>query len=409
VLRLGLRARIACGAALAAIACVCACGASNSSTSGFGGSNPFPPDGGTTEDAEPPALDSSFGDAGAEAAPPIPATVTFVHASPSLNDTRLCWTLPAGGDAGALTTDSPFPSGAPMPASNFPGLPVGGAVQLSPATSLAEASTEGPVELYAIDAVVLAREATSALPSSCEAVVCLQNSMASPSAPCLRPNKDYWHVGTIPMNAIAASGPTFVTLAGCEGTALDPAANAARCGPNWDAVGGNLHVEVLHVATLSPVGDAGAASDAEALAVQFALLSPALATSLAEAGAARVSFGASGDAGTVALLSSEDEIEPTVPVAVGMSTDLAAFGQLGFGIDTVLPDAATSPHFWTSLVQAQSLIDPTVDPRVYFGVHATYVVAVLGDPSAPSPFSAGDAAYDGRGLHVLVLASLPAN
>jgi hypothetical protein len=109
------------------------------------------------------------------------------------------------------------------------------------------------------------------------------------------------------------------------------------------------------------------------------------------------------------LLAGEDDIEPPTPTSLEIGTDLAAFGQLGFGVDGVELDAATSPHFWTSLAQAQSLVDPTADPRVYFGTNATYVAVVLGDPSAPSPFSAGDAAYDGRGLHVLILASLPAN
>lgn len=403
-----------CGAALGAAAAAVAasaCGAS-SAGSNFGESGSGADGGAAGQEAETfdsAAFDSFPSEGSPETGPPPPpATVTFVHASPSLNDTRLCWTLPSSGssgDAGGLTDASPFPSGAPMPASNFPGLPVGGAVQLSPATSLAVASAAGPVDLYAIDAVVLAKEANGALPSSCEALVCVQNS----SSACLRPNKDYWHVGTLPPRAIAPSGPTFVALAGCVGTALDPAANAGRCGANWDAVAGNLHVEVLHVATPSHAGEAGIVSDASGIAVQSVLLSPALAASLPEAGAARVSFGTSAEAGTVALLSSEDDIEPSFPLALGMSADIASFGQVGFAVDALLPDAAASGHFWTSLAQAQSLVDPTLDPRVYFGAHTTYVVAVLGDPSAPSPFSGGDAAYDGRGLHVLVLASLPAN
>ncbi len=407
MLRIPLHALVLCGVAgVAAAGGIASCSA-GASGSAFGGSEAV--DSGTgSEDGASPPFDAPPSEASAEAAPPIPPTVTFVHASPSLNDTRLCWTVPGSGDAGALTNAAPFPSGAPMPASNFPGLPVGGAVQLSPALDLATASAAGPVELYAIDAEVLAREASSTLPSSCEAVVCLENPNPSPSAPCLRPNEDYWHVGTLPTSAIAASGPTFVALAGCLGTAIDSAASAARCGSSWDAVAGNLHTEVLHVALSSSDG-VGAASDAGLLAFQSALVSPAVATSLGDGGSLRVSFGASGDASTVALLSSEDDIEPPTPTPLQIGTNLAAFGQLGLGVDAVGLDAATSLHLWTSLAQAQSLVDPTADPRAYFGASATYVAVVLGDPSAPSPFSAGDAAYDGRGLHVLVLASLPAN
>jgi hypothetical protein len=300
-----------------------------------------------------------------------------------------------------LTDAVPFPSGAPMPASNFPGLPVGGAVQLAPATSLATASAAGAIDLYAIDAEVLA-ERNALSPSSCEALICPSNS-------CLRSNKDYWQVGTLPTNAIAAQGPTFVALAGCLGTELDPAASALRCGSSWDPVAGNLHVEVVQVATLPFSGATDAASNGGVLAVQSTLFSPALIMSLADAGQARVSFGASGEAGAIAVLSGEDDIEPTAPASLDVGTDLAAFGQLGFGVDSVGVDAATSAHFWTSLAQAQSLLDPTADPRAYFGTRATYVVAIVGDPSAPSPSSTGDAAYDGRGLHILVLASLPGN
>jgi hypothetical protein len=57
-----------------------------------------------------------------------------------------------------------------------------------------------------------------------------------------------------------------------------------------------------------------------------------------------------------------------------------------------------------SLAQAQQLVDPTADPSVFFGQNRTYVVAVLGDPSAPHAFTSGGV-YDGRGLHLLVVPS----
>jgi hypothetical protein len=40
---------------------------------------------------------------------------------------------------------------------------------------------------------------------------------------------------------------------------------------------------------------------------------------------------------------------------------------------------------------------------VFFGQPRTYVVAVLGDPTAPPAF--GDGGFDGTGLHLLVLAT----
>jgi hypothetical protein len=396
------------------VGAIAACGSGSNAASGFDNGAGTAADGGYVPgDGETPTFDATAGEGGGESAAPVPPTVTFVHASPSLNDARLCWTSPLPGDAGAtLTSVPPFPSGAPMPASNFPGLPVGGAVQLSSATALALASLAAPVDIYAIDAEVLAREVGTTSPGSCEAVVCLQNSSQNPTAPCLRPNKDYWHVGTLPRYAIATSGPTIVALTGCLGTALDPAAGTARCGSDWDAVTGNLHVEVIRVASSSgSATDDGAAPalDGSVLSVQSALLSPALASSLADAGAVRLSFGAVMDASPLATLVTEDDVEPRRPAGLSIGTDLATFGQIGFGVDTVGAEAGAPPYFWASLAQAQSLVDPTVDPRVYFGTGATYVALVVGDPGAPSPFAAGDASYDGRGLHVLVLSSLPSN
>jgi hypothetical protein len=57
-----------------------------------------------------------------------------------------------------------------------------------------------------------------------------------------------------------------------------------------------------------------------------------------------------------------------------------------------------------SLADSQQLVDPTQDPTLFFGQPRTYLLAVLGDPNAPHAFaSGGDAGYDGKGLHVLVV------
>jgi len=170
------------------------------------------------------------------------------------------------------------------------------------------------------------------------------------------------------------------------------------------------------------------AADAGQLQVRAAQLSPALAAVAGDAGV-RVSFGTPGNAGVVALLSREGDIEPPAPRLVQVGNDLAAFGQLGFrvdlanggrtvdgGVDAGIEagaDAATDAGhdpvaqelLWMTLAQAQSLVDPSTDPRTYFGQSTPYVVAVLGDPAAGSPFS--DASYDGYGLHILVLPSRP--
>jgi len=65
-----------------------------------------------------------------------------------------------------------------------------------------------------------------------------------------------------------------------------------------------------------------------------------------------------------------------------------------------------------SLADSQQLVNPTEDPTQFFGQPRTYLVAVLGDPNAPHAFApvTGDGGYDGKGLHVLVVAApLPQN
>jgi hypothetical protein len=92
----------------------------------------------------------------------------------------------------------------------------------------------------------------------------------------------------------------------------------------------------------------------------------------------------------------------SVPMPLTLPPDLAGFGQLGFAVDVQGADAGSAAHLWMSLAQAQELVDPAQDPTVYYaGGH--YVVAVLGDPSAPNAFAGGDGGYDGTGLHLLVL------
>ena len=88
-----------------------------------------------------------------------------------------------------------------------------------------------------------------------------------------------------------------------------------------------------------------------------------------------------------------------------LGSDLAVYGQLGFAV-TVPDDEGGAGYEWMSLAESQQLVDPTQDPTLFFGHARTYVVAVLGDPDAPHAFAPGaDAGYDGKGLHVLVVAS----
>jgi hypothetical protein len=377
------------GGALAVGAAGAACGALGEANMGASGDAGFFPDA-AGGDAHLPGDAGSVDGFGGDGPAIPPTTALFLQGSPSLPDVRLCW-----GIDGAIGTAAPFPGAGAMPASNYPGIPLGGAASMGDATALAS-TTPGTVTLYALDAENLARLDQSQTPQyTCDQLVCGQGSNLKP--PCLRYNLDYWPVA-MPTPGVQLFQSNVVALGGCLPAALDPAATAARCGASWTAVSGNLHAQVLQ---LAPAAKPAAGQ----LAVQAAMLSPGLAALVADAGNAVVSFGAADASapGIIATLTSEGDLQPAAPQTVSVGTSLAAFGSTGFSVDVPGLDGGAG-HVWMSLAEAQQLVDPTQDPTQFFGQATTYVVAVLGDPAAPHAF-AGGGPYDGKGLHLLVVTS----
>ena len=332
--------------------------------------------------------DAFAGDSGADTSMDSgtarPTTALFVQGSPSLPDVRLCW-----GTGVTVAPVVPFPGDGVMPGSNYPGVPLGGAVAMSDARALV-----GTFALYAIDAENLARlEQNQPTPYACDQLICAQGNTAPP---CLRSNFDYWPVATSG-GGLQAGTSNVIALGGCLPAALDPGASPTVCGASWTGTTGNLGAQLL---LLQSTADAGGA-----LAVQAAQLSPGLAALVGDGGPVVVSFGAEGaaDASTVATLPSEGLLSAPSVVTVGGS--LSSYGQLGFAVDVPGFDGGAG-HLWMSLAEAQQLVDPTQDPTQFFGQPRTYLLAVLGDPNAPHAFATGgDAGYDGKGLHVLVVAA----
>jgi hypothetical protein len=264
---------------------------------------------------------------------------------------------------------------------------------MSDATSLAG----GGVILYAVDAENLARiDQGHSPPYTCDKLVCGQGLNLTP--PCLRYNLDYWPVASASGAGVLQDTDNVVALSGCLPAALDPAATVARCGADWTDVGGNLHADVLQLVP-------GGTSAAGFLAVQAAQLSPGLAQLLGSDAGAVVSFGAEDGGSTlpVATVSTEGTLAPSLPQTVHVGTGLASYASLGFAVDVPGLDGGAG-HVWMSLDDALQLVDPTQDPTQFFGAPRTYLVAVLGDPNAPHAFTPG-APYDGKGLHLLVLAA----
>jgi hypothetical protein len=372
------------GAALLAGACG-ALSEGNVGTSNVDGGGGFDSGPGSDATTDAPLADSSSAQDGQAA---LPTTALFVQASPSLPDVRLCW-----GTGTAIDGVVPFPGDGAMPGSNYPGVPLGGVVAMPDATPLALPD----LTLYAIDAENLARleEGQPAPLPTCDALVCGPGSNLP--SPCLRYNFDYWPVQTITGAGVLAQRDNVIALSGCLPASLDPSATPAVCGADYDATSGNLHADVLQLTATKPVG---------LWSVQAAQLSPALAAFEGEGGASLVSFGAENTAAAIAVATLTGEGSLAPPATVVFEAGLPGYGQLGFAVDVVGSDSGAG-HLWMSLADSLQLIDPTQDPTQFFGQPRTYLVAVVGDPNAPHAFApvTGDAGYDGKGLHVLVIAA----
>jgi hypothetical protein len=328
-------------------------------------------------------------DADADAAQATPPTTSalFVNAMPSAlsldSAVRLCWGTPGpDGGMGSATFPKgdamkPFPSDVPMPESNYPGIPLGGAVLLADASVL-----EQPVVLVAIRALTLAQVAPD---DTCFQIF----NNPSPKLP----STDYFVLSTV---SLPSHLPSLVAISGCAPLAVATNATTQACGAQWDSTYGNLHASVLNLAPSS--GTPGT------LDFQVAQLSPAIADQLGDGGLAEVWFGTMQAGGSeIAAVGQEGDLAPVTPHPVLLDGSLASYDGLGFSL--VMPGADGGTRALSlSLSQAQELMNPTADPASYYGGAGTYVVALVGDPAAPPPFSssADGGIYDGTGLHFLV-------
>ncbi|HEX8794512.1 MAG TPA: hypothetical protein VF765_26385 [Polyangiaceae bacterium] len=390
MVRLRLCLLVTSAAVLASFASLEACG--SMSNASFAGGNPCPGNdcsgndsgsGDVTTDAI--NFGDSAGDVADSAAPDTgglpPPGVLLVHGSPSLPDEVFCWSV--GANPSPSMTDRPYPFSTPMPASNYPGVPVGGAVALADASSM----MGGDLTVYALDAQAVAqhlqgKDCVNTTECSCFNVMNGLNVLEKHQLP------------AIPGGSIVPGATVVLWLRGC--LVGDQSASLQRCGADWMPTTGNLRMDLAPVpGALLPAPEAGV------FTVQAAQLSPSLAFAAGDAGAV-VSFGAQGaaDASIVTTLSAPDQVQPTAPMQLAANVPLASFGQLGFSVDVPGDGGA---HLWMSLAQSLNLIDPTQNPSQYFSQPTSYLVTVLGDPGGVPPGVNGDAGYDGTGLHLLVL------
>jgi hypothetical protein len=367
------------------------CGSASLGASGFGGGSSSGGSSGGNLDTGVPD-EGIIGDATSDATSDGPADAVapgtgalFVHASPDLPDLRFCWYVGAADAGDAFSaTDQAFPSGAPAAFSNYPAVPVGGAAPLADASSM----LGGDLYLVGLEANALASFEPAGSPQhSCYDLMSGAGGSFSGTA--------IHHFPVIPAGTVVQGLTSVIAVEGCLPALFDSNASTQRCGSSWSTLGGNLHVDVHAFSELTTV-------PAGQLAVQAQQLSPGLASLVGDGGAAMVSFGPQGGDGgvSVATLSAEGTVDPVTAAILDAATVPTDYGRLGFGVDVTGFDGGAG-HIWMSLEQSLRLVQPMQDPAPYYAAQTTFIVAVVGDPNAPH--AASDAAYDGTGLHILVL------
>jgi hypothetical protein len=339
-----------CAVAVAAggVAATEACG-------GLGGANGFAGDDGGQ------GGDSSQGDGGMgpEVGPDAgqATSVTFVYTGQKWQSVRLCW---APGGQYMLNPKAFPPSDTPMPASNYAGIPQGGAAMLANADQLTM-TTAGTFDLYVLDAASVYQSELNGGPHLCDELACDGGG-----------------------NDHCVLKGNYAKIAGV--TALTP---------------GSPYVLAVTDTAVQPMQLGTANTFAGVLQVQAAQLAGALGPVTVSFGAAAAGDGGA-EAGFQTILQMPADVEPPAPVPVTYKQDEAAFASQGFAVDMTATDGG-AVHLWMSLAQSLSLVAPTQDPSHYFEQRTPFVVAVIGDPSAV-PYPGSDAGtYDGTGLHLLVL------
>jgi hypothetical protein len=314
-------------------------------------------------------------DAGADAgaAVSLPTSILAVHASANLYDFRLCFGFAGGGPI------LPFPAYPddpthPMPETNYPGVPVGGAALL-PTIALPNA----PLAVYVIPAYYLQSQGyvAGANEPTCDDLIL--NVLD-------KQNVEYFTIPAVTLPP--GGGAVVIAIEGCAAGMGVAAGSVAQCGASFSATTGNL--SALAGALVSSPDDAGAWT------MQLAELSP--------------SFGE--EAGTGAALTYIDPtIDASIPLAapessISASSVTVPLDEAGVSSAYFVIGPSSSTPVAESLASIEYFQSPSSNPFTYFSARAAYFVAIVGDATdaaAPAslPDGAPNPAFDGHGLHVI--------
>jgi hypothetical protein len=365
---LGVSVTVACGSASEN-------GAYTIGTPDAGGESP-PPDASVAADSATSSGggsssgSSSGGPGGDSGIAPAPTSILAVHASANLYDFRLCFGVEGGGIL-------PFPAypddpAHPMPETNYPGVPVGGAALL-PTIMLPSA----PLVVYVIPAYYLQSQGyvAGANEPTCDTLI-LSDLVPQ--------HVDYFFLPAVTFPA--GGGPVVLAIEGCAaGTGLADG-SVEQCGASY---AGTTNLSAV-VGPLVPSAD-----DAGAWTVQLADLSPSFDPG--DGGPALGYVDPTIDASLALSAPASSISAPPVTVPLSEAGVTSAYFVIGPSSAAPLTESLASVQYFQS---------PSSDPFTYFSGNATYFVAIVGDATdAAAPVSLPDGAanpdFDGHGLHVI--------
>lgn len=371
---------------LAAVALACgACGSSDGNNAGaYPGSDAGVPADGAGSDAA--GIDSSISgeggsdsgsaDGATDGGPPATVPVNFLalHASPNLDEFRVCFAQSIGGADAGIVDLAPVPSDPtqPIPDTNIPGVAIGRAAQL-PSFDVRPGTQVTPIVVRVNSIFTDTRHCPDLF---CQGLHCVQQGSG------------YF---VLPSQTVFNAGAYVLSVEGCVPLSVATPAgrgSVAECGASFDPVTGNLSARFVpldsssaapwsvRVATFSASLDASAPDDAGGLALRY--VNPVADASIA----------LPLDGPPLGLPSSLPLDDAGV---------IAAYFALSAGGTDVLRE---------SLLAVQHFESPGSNPYTFFTASGSYLVAVMGDATdAAAPMTLPDGApapsFDGHGLHVV--------
>jgi hypothetical protein len=310
------------------------------------------------------------------------AKVQFVNAATtSMGATRICFGLGShadGSDAAVWPAPAfPHDDTHPMPGTTWPGIAVGASTTMPEVGDLLRQKS---LTVFALEADKLKTDVSSSMTErTCDTLI-----GSAGQGGVLTPDIDFRRLGTFPVGLFGIGDSFVIAFFDCE---------PGDAGPIACRSSSPLAMAVVRLDTSVP--------DSAKNGVAVAHLSTPLWNPLSVG--VDVSLALCGQPAPIATAVVFGQARPSISVQLsGLATtpcDVLTFDtrQLDAGVTF-----ASNPH---PLARIAALSD-----GLTFAPGANYTFVVLGDPSAPEatlPTGADNPQYDGRGVHVIVLANDP--